>query len=81
MKTLIRSMLFTLVWIAPALAAAEVDPEGSGVLIVLFLGFGALIILFQFIPSLILFGSMVKGLLGGPVKEAAALSTPKENDK
>jgi hypothetical protein len=79
MKTLLKSLLVTLVWIAPALAAAETDPEGGGLLIIAFLGFGALIVVFQFIPSLILFGSMLKGLFTSSAKQAA-LSNPEKSD-
>jgi hypothetical protein len=47
-----------------ALAASGGKGEGSGVLIILFLTFGALIIVFQFIPGVVLFVSMIKGLFG-----------------
>lgn len=80
MKNLLKSLLLTLVWVPPALAAAETDPQGSGFLLALFLGFGALIILFQFIPSLLLFGSMLKGLFTSTPKETE-LSTVKKSDK
>jgi hypothetical protein len=46
----------------PALAAG--DPTGTemGWLGIIFLGFGALVIAFQFIPAVMLFGAMLKGL-------------------
>jgi hypothetical protein len=59
-----------------ALAASGGKAEGSGVLIVLFLAFGALIIVFQLIPGVILFVSMVKGLFG---KEKKAVVVEKNS--
>ncbi len=47
-----------------ALAAAGGKGEGSSILIILFLTFGALIIVFQLIPGVVLFVSMIKGLFG-----------------
>lgn len=46
----------------PALAASEGANAEIGWLGIIFLGFGALIIVFQFIPAVMLFGSMLKGL-------------------
>jgi membrane-bound ClpP family serine protease len=45
-----------------AFAAAAGKEEGSGILIAIFLAFGALLIVFQLVPGLMLFYSMVKGL-------------------
>jgi hypothetical protein len=59
-----------------ALAASDGKAEGSGVLIILFLAFGALIIVFQLIPGVILFVSMVKGLFG---KEKKAVVVEKNS--
>ncbi len=50
-------------------AASDGESGGSGILIALFLAFGALVILFQLIPGLILFFSMVKGLFVPGEKE------------
>lgn len=61
----------------PAFAASGAENEGSGILLVLFLGFGALIISFQLIPSVLLFLSMVKGLVAKPLKESPALANKK----
>lgn len=80
MGTTVRTILVTLTWIASALAAEGKESEGSGLLVALFLGFGALIIVFQLIPSLILFGSMLKGLFTRTAKEAA-LTPAEKSDK
>ncbi len=55
-----------------ALAASGGKTEGNGLLVILFLTFGALIIVFQLIPGVLLFVSMVKGLFGKG-KEAVAV--------
>jgi hypothetical protein len=59
-----------------ALAASDGKTEGSGVLIILFLAFGALIIVFQLIPGVFMFVSMVKGLFG---KEKKAVVVEKNS--
>ncbi len=71
MKTLLRAMFVTLIWIASALAATGAGAKGGSLLITIFLGFGALIIVCQLIPCFILFGAMIKGLFSRP-KEAVA---------
>lgn len=79
MRTLIRTLTITLAWVVPALAATGGEAEGSGLLLILFLGFGALIIVFQFVPGLVLFGTMVKELFTPATKKAAAVAEePKE---
>ena len=50
--------------VSNAMAAPGGKEGGSGVLIILFLAFGALILVFQLIPGALLFASMVKGLFG-----------------
>jgi len=72
MTTLIGTLLATLGWVTPALAASDGIVKGSSILLILFLGFFALIIVFQFIPGLVLFFSMLKGLFkAAPEKEHA----------
>lgn len=74
MKTLIRTLLITVGWVTPALAAGGGIATGSSILLILFLGFFALIIVFQFIPGLVLFFSMLKGLFASsPKKEHAPI--------
>ncbi len=55
--------------------------DGSGVLIAIFLAFGALIIVFQLIPGLVLFYSMVKGLFVSAGKEKAAVAVKEMKNK
>jgi hypothetical protein len=62
-----------------ALAATGGKAEGSGVLIILFLAFGALIIVFQLIPGVVLFVSMVKGLFGKEKETVAAKESVKNH--
>jgi hypothetical protein len=62
MRTLIGTMLAMLGWAAPAIAASNGVAKGTSILLILFLGFAALIIVFQFIPGLVLFFSMLRGL-------------------
>jgi len=75
MRTLIRALIITLASVAPALAATGSEAKGSTFLLILFLGFAALIIVFQFIPGLVLFATMLKGLFTpAPKKSAETLS-------
>ena len=70
MSTLMRALLVTLASVAPALAADGSEVKGSTLLLILFLGFAALIIVFQFIPGLVLFVTMLKGLFTREPKKA-----------
>jgi len=75
MRTVMRALLVTLASVAPALAADGGAVKGSTLLLILFLGFAALIIVFQFIPGLVLFVTMLKGLFTGePKKDTDSLS-------
>jgi hypothetical protein len=75
MRTLIGTLIITLASVAPALAATGSETKGSTFLLILFLGFAALIIVFQFIPGLVLFATMLKGLFTpAPKKSAGTLS-------
>lgn len=53
-----------------AFADTGANADENGWLWMLFLGFGALIVVFQLVPSMILFGSMLRGLFGSPAKES-----------
>jgi hypothetical protein len=75
MKTLLRTLTATLALVVPAFAANGSEPEGSGLLIILFLGFGALIVVFQLVPGLVLFVTMVKELFTPAPKKAAATAS------
>ena len=70
MKSMLANSSGILLMIAgSAFADTGAGGEESGWLWMLFLGFGALIIVFQLVPSMILFGSMLKGLFSSTVKE------------
>jgi hypothetical protein len=71
MRTLLRALIVTLASVAPALAANSNEAKGSSLLLILFLGFFALIIVFQFIPGMVLFATMLKGLFTRAPKKAA----------
>lgn len=55
-----------------AFAASGAEYEGSGLLLVLFIGFGSLIVATQFIPGMVMLYSMLKGLLTPAAKENRA---------
>ena len=65
MKIIIKILAAILVGATPAMASSDPDTAEGSLLVLLFLGFGALIVVLQLIPSLLLFGSMLKGLFGG----------------
>jgi hypothetical protein len=46
----------------PAMAGG-METEGTSLVTILLVGFGALIVVGQLIPAMVLFGGMVKGLL------------------
>lgn len=61
MRTLIRMLANVMIMLMPTMAAAQVAKEdGGGLVVWLFLGFGALIIVFQLFPGLALFAVMLK---------------------
>jgi hypothetical protein len=62
MKHLMTTLGALTVWTAPAIAAGGTETEGTSLITILFLGFGALIVIGQLIPGLVMFCSMVKGL-------------------
>lgn len=72
MKTTVRALIALLASSGTALAASGAEAEANGFLVTLFLAFGALVIAFQLVPGLILFGSMIRGLLSRPTNEAVA---------
>ena len=64
MGTTIRTIIAMLAGVVPALAAKGSGTDEGGLLMMAFLGFGAIIITFQFIPAVVLFCSMLKGVFG-----------------
>jgi hypothetical protein len=77
MKTVTRTLIASLAWAMPALAAGQVHEEGGSVMIVLFLGFGALILAFQLFPGLAMFAVMLKEILTG-TRRKRTVATPDE---
>ncbi|BEH09123.1 MULTISPECIES: hypothetical protein [Geobacter] len=71
MKTTSKALMVTLATAGTVWAASGAESEASGLLVTLFLAFGALIIVFQLLPGLMLFGAMVKGLFIRPAKDIA----------
>lgn len=72
MKAILTTLAVTLASVTPALAANVNEAKGSSILLMLFLGFGALIVVFQFVPGLVLFAAMLKGLFTASPKKASA---------
>lgn len=63
MKALLASILALLITVTKALASSGMgDGQGLSHMTVFFISFGILIILFQFIPGIMLFVGMIKGL-------------------
>ncbi len=48
----------------PAIAAGAMETEGTSLITIMLIGFGALIVVGQLIPAIALFRGMVKGLFG-----------------
>lgn len=57
-----------------AFAASGAEDEGSGVLLILFIGFGSIVVALQFIPGIVMFYSMLKGVLTPAAKENSAVA-------
>lgn len=77
MKTLTNIISMLLIACSSAIAASGAGTEGNGLLVTLFLGFGALIIAFQLVPGMVLFGSMLKGIFS---KSTTATSMAKRSN-
>jgi len=77
MKTMMATLLATIGWVTPALAATGAVVKGTSILIILFLGFVALIVVFQFIPGLVLFLSMLKGVFTTSPKKVSVTEEKK----
>ena len=75
MKTASATILSLVITVTQALASGGGDGEGLSLLATFFIAFGVLIILFQFIPGLLLFGGMLKGLFSSADKKTKASAT------
>ena len=80
MKTIFRTAAVTLAWTVPVLAANGSEADESGLLAILFLGFGALVLVFQLIPGLVLFGTMLKELFTPAPRKAPATATEESEE-
>ena len=77
MKLMIAAVTAIMVKTTPALASSGQETMGTGLMALLFLGFGLLIVVCQLIPGVMLFCSMIKGLFNG----AATKSVPRTEAK
>jgi chromate transport protein ChrA len=68
MKTLYAIIISLIITSTQALASNGVE-DGISFITAFFIGFGVLIILFQFIPGMLLFWCMIKGLISSSIKE------------
>lgn len=71
MKTLLTLMM--VMTAAVTQAAGTLTDEGSGILTALLATFCALIIAFQFVPGILMFGGMIKGIFGCEAKREHTL--------
>ena len=69
MRVLISTIAALLVSVSQVMAAGGGSTEPVGILMILFIGFGALILVFQLFPAVVLFVGMVKGLMAPAVKK------------
>jgi hypothetical protein len=67
MRTLI-SFLIALGSTSTAFAASGAENDGTGLFFWLFVGFASMIISFQFIPAILMFFGMAKGLFSKTIK-------------
>ncbi len=81
MKTFIRTLIASLAWAMPALAAGQVKEGDGSFMVVLFLGFGALIVVFQLFPGVALFSVMLKEIITGSRKKRAVTATDEAAEK
>jgi hypothetical protein len=51
-------------WATPAIAGGGMETEGTSLITILLLGFGALIVAAQLIPGLVMLFAMIKGMVG-----------------
>lgn len=72
MKTMSATILSLIIFATQAFASSgAAEGEELGLLAIGFISFGVLIVLFQFVPALLLIGSMVAGLFKSGQKKNA----------
>ena len=80
MKTSIsKAIAITLCSASTALAASGAENDGTGLFFWLFVGFAAMIIAFQFLPGILMFLGMAKGLASSADKETAEATAAKKS--
>lgn len=71
MKPAIRKILaLSLCSASSAFAASGAESDGTGLFFWLFIGFAAMIVAFQFLPGIMMFIGMAKGLFTSTAKES-----------
>lgn len=74
MKAATATVLSLIITVTQALASGGGESEGMSLLATFFIAFGVLIVLFQFIPGIMLFGGMLKGLFSSEKKGKEAIA-------
>jgi hypothetical protein len=78
-KPILNKLVVLALCFAPsAYAASGAEHEGTGIFFWLFIGFAAMVIAFQFIPGLMMFLGMIKGLFEPGTKGSATAQDPGE---
>ncbi len=70
MKHTVTTIGVLMATVTPALASGSPEPAGTGLLVGLFMAFGALIVLCQLVPGAVLFASLLKALFGVSAKKS-----------
>ena len=80
MKTTISKAIALILCSAPtAFAASGAENDGTGLFFWIFVGFAALIVAFQFLPGILMFLGMAKGLASSVSKETAEATGTKKS--
>jgi hypothetical protein len=78
MKPIIKKIVaLSICSASTAFAASGAENDGSGLFFWLFVGFAAMIIVFQFLPGVMMFFGMAKGLFSAEAKRSE-ISTAKK---
>ena len=80
MKLMITAVTAIMIKTTPVLGSSGHEAIGTGLLTLLFLGFGSFVIICQLIPGLVLFCSMLKGSLTAPQQNPHRGRKPKHPD-
>lgn len=73
-KIPILAVAATVISGSPVLAASGAEYEGAGLLMIMFMGFGAMIIAFQAVLVAMLLFTMVKAMVTRPLKGISTLA-------